>query len=98
MKICTHPKLYSLYKDKEIKFFNSLCKIVGYYMIKDEVFLLAQDLEKNMQMSRSIYFLETNCGYKLMDFHGDPYAVFFAIKESHFKDEDAILHETKSSE
>lgn len=98
MKICTYPKLYSLYKDKEIKFFNSLCKIVGYYMIKDELCLLAQDLEKNMQISRSIYYLETNYGYKLMDFHGDPYAVYFAIIESHFKDGDAILHESKSAE
>lgn len=26
MKICTYPKLYSLYKDKEIKFLNSLYK------------------------------------------------------------------------
>ena len=67
-------------------------------MIKDEVFLLAQDLEKNMQISRSIYYLETNYGYKLMDFHGDPYAVYFTIIESHFKDGDAILHESKSSE
>ena len=98
MKICTHPKLYSLYKDKEIKFLNSLCKVVGYYMIKNEVFLLAQDLEKNVKNLKSIYYLETNYGLKLMDFHGDPYATFFAIKESHFKDEDAILHETKSVE
>ena len=98
MKICTYPKLYSLYKDKEIRLFNSLCKIVGYYMIKNEVFLLAQDLEKNMQISRSIYYLETNYGYKLMDFHGDPYAVYFALIESHFKNGDAILHESKSSE
>ena len=96
MKICTHPKLYSLYKDKEIRFFNSLCKVVGYYMIKDEVFLLAQDLERNIQTLKSIYSLETNYELKLMDFHGDPYALFFAIKESHFKDGDAILHETKS--
>ena len=98
MKIYTYPKLYSLYKDKEIRLFNSLCKIVGYYMIKDEVFLLAQDLEKNMQISRSIYDLEANYGYKLMDFHGDPYAVYFALIESHFKNGDAILNETKSVE
>ena len=96
MKICTYPKLYSLYKDKGIRFLNALCKVVGYYMIKDEVFLLAQDLERNIQTLKSIYSLETNYGLKLMDFHGDPYALFFAIKESHFKDEDAILHETKS--
>ena len=93
MKICTYPKLYSLYKDKEIRFFNSLCKIVGYYMIKDELCLLAQNLEKNMQISRSIYYLETNYGYKLMDFHGDPYAVYFSIKECHFKNKEAVLHE-----
>ena len=98
MKICTHPKLYSLYKDKEVRFFNSLCKVVGYYMYRDEVCLLVQDLEKSIKTLKSIYYLETNYGFKLMDFHGDPYAVFFAIKESHFKDEDAILHETKSVE
>ena len=98
MKICTYPKLYSLYKDKEIKFLNALCKVVGYYMIKDEVFLLAQDLERNVQTLKSIYSLETNYGLKLMDFHGNPYAVFFAIKEFHFKNGDAILHESKSSE
>ena len=98
MKICTYPKLYSLYKDKEIKFLNSLCKVVGYYMIKNEVFLLAQDLEKNVKNLKSIYYLETNYGLKLMDFHGDPYAVYFSIKECHFKNGDAILHESKSSE
>ena len=98
MKICTHPKLYSLYKDKEIKFLNSLCKVVGYYMIKNEVFLLAQDLEKNVKTLKSIYYLETVYGFKLMDFHGDPYAIYFSIKESHFKNKEAILHETKSEE
>ena len=98
MKICTYPKLYSLYKDKEIRFFNALCKIVGYYMIKDEVFLLAQDLEESIKTLKSIYYLETNYGFKLMDFHGDPYAVYFALIESHFKNGDAILHESKSSE
>ena len=98
MKICTHPKLYSLYKDKEVLFFNSRCKIVGYYMIKNEVFLFAQDLEKNVKNLKSVYSLETNYGLKLMDFHGNPYAAFFAIKEYHFKNKDAILYETKSAE
>ena len=98
MKICTHPKLYSLYKDKEVRFLNSLCKVVGYYMYRDEVCLLVQDLERSIQTLKSIYYLETNYGFKLMDFHGDPYAVYFSIKESHFKDKDAILHETKSAE
>ena len=98
MKICTHPKLYSLYKDKEVRFLSSLCKVVGYYMYRDEVCLLVQDLEKCIKTLKSIYYLETNYGFKLMDFHGDPYAVYFSIKESHFKDEDAILHESKSSE
>ena len=98
MKICTYPKLYSLYKDKEIKFFNSLCKVVGYYMIKNEVFLIAQDLEKNVKTLKSIYYIETNYGLKLMDFHGNPYAAFFAIKEYHFRNKDASLHESKSEE
>ena len=98
MKICTHPKLYSLYKDKEINFLNSLCKVVGYYMIENEVFLLAQDLEKNVKTLKSIYYIETNYGLKLMDFHGDPYAVYFDIIEYHFKNKDASLHETKSAE
>ena len=98
MKICTHPKLYSLYKDKEVRFFNSLCKVVGYYMYRDEVFLLVQDLEKSIKTLKSIYYLETNYGFKLMDFHGDPYAVFFAIKEYHFRNKDASLYETKSAQ
>ena len=98
MKICTYPKLYSLYKDKEIKFLNSLCKVVGYYMIENEVFLLAQDLEKNVKTLKSIYYIETNYGLKLMDFHGDPYAVYFDIIECHFKNKDASLHEAKSEE
>lgn len=67
-------------------------------MYRGEVRLLVQDLEKSIKTLKSIYYLETNYGLKLMDFHGNPYAVFFAIKESHFKDEDAILHESKSSE
>ena len=49
MKICTYPKLYSLYKDKEIRFFNSLCKIVGYYMIKDELYLLALACKEDIE-------------------------------------------------
>ena len=98
MKICTHPKLYSLYKDKEVRFLSSLCKVVGYYMYRDEVCLLVQDLEKSIKTLKSIYHLETVYGFKLMDFHGDPYAVYFSIKESHFKNKDAILHETKSAE
>ena len=98
MKICTHPKLYSLYKDKEVRFLSSLCKVVGYYIYRCEVCLLVQDLEKSIKTLKSIYYLETNYGFKLMDFHGDPYAVYFAIIESHFKDGDAILHESKSVE
>ena len=98
MKICTHPKLYSLYKDKEVRFFSSLCKVVGYYIYRDEVCLLVQGLEKSIKTLKSIYHLETVYGFKLMDFHGDPYAVYFSIKECHFKDKDAILHETKSAE
>ena len=98
MKICTHPKLYSLYKDKEVRFLSSLCKVVGYYMYRDEVCLLVQDLERNIQTLNSIYYLETNYRLKLMDFHGDPYAVYFSIKESNFKNKEAILHETKSEE
>ena len=49
MKICTYPKLSSLYKDKEIRFFNSLCKIVGYYMIKDELCLLALACKEDIE-------------------------------------------------
>ena len=98
MKICTHPKLYSLYKDKEVRFLSSLCKVVGYYIYRCEVCLLVQDLEKSIKTLKSIYYLETNYGFKLMDFHGDPYAGYFAIIESHFKDGDAILHESKSVE
>ena len=98
MKICTHPKLYSLYKDKEVRFLSSLCKVVGYYIYRGEVCLLVQDLGKSIKTLKSIYHLETVYGFKLMDFHGDPYAVYFSIKESHFKDKDAILHETKFEE
>ena len=67
-------------------------------MIKDELCLLAQDLEKNVKTLKSIYYLETNYGLKIMDFHGDPYLVHFEIPEYYFKNKDAILYKTKSAE
>ena len=75
-----HPDLYREYKDKVImNIHHSTGTVVGYYIIDDDVILLAQDHEKGNTMNIK-QFMEFPT-IKIEDFHGDVNKNFFLINQ-----------------
>ena len=75
-----HPDLYREYKDKVImNIHHSTGTVVGYYIIDDDVILVAQEDEKRIAMDLK-KFMEFPT-IKIEDFHGDINKNFFLINQ-----------------
>ena len=71
-----HPDLYREYKDKVImNIHHSTGTVVGYYIIDDDVILVAQEDEKRITMNLK-QFMEFPT-INIEDFHGDASMSFF---------------------
>lgn len=71
-----HPDLYREYKDKVImNIHHSTGTVVGYYIIDDNVILVAQEHEKSVTMNLKQFMELLNI--KIEDFHGDLNKNFF---------------------
>ena len=76
-----HPDLYREYKDKVImNIHHSTGTVVGYYIIDDDVILVAQEDEKRITMNLK-QFMEFPT-IKIEDFHGDVNKNFFLINQA----------------
>ena len=75
-----HPDLYREYKDKVImNIHHSTGTVVGYYIVDDNVILVAQEDEKRIAMDLK-KFMEFPT-IKIEDFHGDINKNFFLINQ-----------------
>lgn len=75
-----HPDLYKEYKDKIItNIHHSKGTVIGYYIIDDNVILVAQEDEKSITMNLK-QFMEFPT-IKIEDFHGDVSKNFFLINQ-----------------
>ena len=76
-----HPDLYREYKDKVImNIHHSKGTVIGYYIIDDDVILVAQEDEKRIAMDLK-KFMEFPT-IKIEDFHGDVNKNFFLINQA----------------
>ena len=76
-----HPDLYREYKDKVImNIHHSTGTVVGYYIIDDDVILVAQEDEKRITMNLK-QFMEFPT-INIEDFHGDLNKNFFLINQA----------------
>lgn len=76
-----HPDLYREYKDKVItNIHHSTGTVVGYYIVDDDIILLAQDHKKGatMNIKQFMEFPTIN----IEDFHGDLNKNFFLINQA----------------
>ena len=75
-----HPDLYKEYKDKIItNIHHSKGTVIGYYIIDDDVILVAQEDEKRITMNLK-QFMEFPT-INIEDFHGDINKNFFLINQ-----------------
>ena len=76
-----HPDLYKKYKDKVvINVHHTKGTIIGYYIIDDDVILVAQEDEKRVTMNLK-QFMEFPT-INIEDFHGDLNKNFFLINQA----------------
>ena len=76
-----HPDLYREYKDKVItNIHHSKGTVIGYYIIDDDVILVAQEDEKRIAMNLK-QFMEFPT-INIEDFHGDLNKNFFLINQA----------------
>ena len=76
-----HPDLYKKYKDKIVtNIHHSRGTVIGYYIINDNVILVAQEDEKSITMNLK-QFMEFPT-IKIEDFHGDVNKNFFLINQA----------------
>ena len=75
-----HPDLYKKYKDKIItNIHHSKGTVIGYYIVDDDVILVAQEDGKRFTMNLKQFMELLNI--KIEDFHGDVNKNFFLINQ-----------------